>query len=99
MESDALIVFNASGETNGITATTEGQEQKMSKRLQTTGVPNLQYRKSQSRNTGVLKATSGNAAKQKSKTETRHNTKRSTTLITLKMIARQGVDEKSPLEE
>ncbi len=71
----------------------------MSERLQITGVPDLQIGKSELRNTGVLKATSGNAAKRKSKTETRHSTKGSTSLTALKMIAKQGADEKSLLEE
>ena len=52
------------------------------------------------RNPGVLKATSGNAAKRKGKAEMRHGAKeRSTSLTALKMIARQGANEKSQLED
>lgn len=51
-------------------------------------------------NHGVLKATSGNAVKWKTKAEMRHGAReRSTSLATLKIIAKQGADEKSQLEE
>lgn len=98
MESNALVAYNATGAT-ATAATTEGQEQEeMSERLQILGSPDLQIERSKLRNTGILKATSGNAAKRKAKTETRHGTG-STSLTALKMIAKQGADEKSQLEE
>ncbi len=100
MESNALVAYNATGGTDAIAATMEGQEQEeVSERLQIIGSPDLQIERSKLRNTGVLKATSGNAAKRKAKTETRHGTKGSTSLTALKMIAKQGADEKSQLEE
>ncbi len=59
----------------------------------------LELERNQLGNPGVLKAISGNAAKWKAKAETRHGAKeRSTSLTALKMIARQGADEKSQLE-
>ena len=70
----------------------------MSKMIQITGMLDLEIERRKLRNTGVLKTTSGNVAKQKSKTETRHSTKGSTSLTALKMIAKQGTDEKSLLE-
>lgn len=98
MESNALVAYNATGGT-ATAATMEGQEQEeMSKRWQILGSPDLQIERSKLRKTGALKATSGNAAKRKAKTETRHGT-RSTSLTALKMIAKQGADEKSQLEE
>ena len=100
MESNALVAYNATGGTDAIAATMEGQEQEeVSERLQIVGSPDLQMERRKLRNTGVLKATSGNATKRKAKTETRHSTKGSTSLTTLKMIAKQGADEKSQLEE
>ena len=102
MESDVLIAYNASDETDAIqiTATTEEQKQeKMCKRLQITGVPDLQNKISKLKNIGVLKATKANAAKWKSKTGTSHSVKKSTSLNMLKMIARQEANKKSQLEE
>ena len=99
IESDALVAYNATGGTDATAATTEGQEQdEMNETLQILGIPDLQIERSKLGNTGVLKTTSGNAAKRKAKTETRHGIK-STSLTMLKMIAKQGADEKSQLEE
>ncbi len=68
--------------------------------LQPTCQSGLEIERNQLGNPGVLKATSGNAAKRKGKAETRLGVKdRSTNLAALKMIARQGADEKSQLEE
>ena len=99
MESDALVAYNAIDGTDAIPTTTGQEQEGMSEMVQITGVPDLETEGRKLRNTGVLKATSGNAAKRKSKTETRHSTKGSTSLTALKMIAKQGADEKSLLEE
>lgn len=98
MEGNALIAYSATCGTDATAATTEGQEQgEMSQSLQILGTPDLQIERRKLRNTGVLKTPSGNATKRKAKTETRHGT--ATNLSALKMIAKQGADEKSQLEE
>lgn len=100
MESNALVAYNATGGTDAETATMRQEQDEMGENLQISGVPELQTERCESRNSGVLKATSGNAAKWKAKAETRHGAKeRSTSLTALKMIARQGADEKSQLEK
>lgn len=100
MESNALIAYNASGGTDANAATMEGHEQEgVSEGLQIMGAPELQAERSESRNARVLKATSGNATKRKVKAETRHGAKGSTSLAALKMIAKQGANDKSQLEE
>lgn len=96
--SNSLIAYDA---TDATTATMEGQVQETgSQSLLITRQFELEMEKNQLGNPGVLKAISGNAAKWKAKAETRHSAKeRSTSLAALKMIARQGADEKSQLEE
>ena len=88
LEGNALVTYNASGGTDANAATMEGPEQEgLSERLQIMDVPELQT-ESESRNSGILKAISGNATKRKGKAETHHSAKGSTSLATLKMIAK-----------
>ena len=98
MEGNALIAYNATCGNDAIDTTTEGQEQEeMNETQQILGAPDLQIERRKLRNNGVLRTTSGNTVKRKGKTETRHST--TTSLTALKMIAKQGADEKSQLEE
>ncbi len=98
---NALIVYNATDATDATTATMEGHEEEAgSQSLMISRQLEREMEKNQLGNPEVLKATSGNAAKRKAKAETRHGAKeRSTGLTALKMIAKQGADEKSQLEE
>ncbi len=97
--SNALIAYDGSDATDATDATAAtrgGQEQEEGRQiLQITYQKELQTERNELGNPGVLKPTSGNAAIQKAKTDTRHGVKeRSTNLTALRMIARQGADEK-----
>lgn len=94
---NALIAYDATD----ATAATRGQEQEEGRQsLQIICQKELQTERNELGNPGILKPTSGNAAIRKAKTETRHGVKeRSTNLTALRMIARQGADEKSQPEE
>ena len=98
---NALIAYDATDATTATTATMEGQEQEaVSQSLQTACQSELETERIQLGNPGVLKPISGNAVIRKAKAETRHGAKdRSSNLAALRMIARQGADEKSQLEE
>ena len=98
---NALIAYDATDATTATTATMEGQEQEaVSQSLQTACQSELETERTQLGNPGVLKPISGNAVIRKAKAETRHGAKdRSSNLAALRMIARQGADEKSQLEE
>lgn len=100
MESNALTVYNATDGTNATTATTKRpQDQETVKKLQILCQSELQMG-TELGNPEVFKATGRNAAKRKRKTKTRLGVKdKATNLAALKMIARQGADEKSQLEE
>ena len=96
--SNALIAYDA---TNATATAIKGQEEEVeSQNMMITRQLEREMEKNQLGNSGVLKATSGNATKRRTKgAETRHGAKeRSTSLTTLKMIAKQGADEKSQLE-
>lgn len=68
MKSNVLIAYNAFGKTNANAVTMKGYKQgKKSKRLQIMGAPELQAERNKLRNSGVFKATSRNAMKQKTK--------------------------------
>ena len=93
--SNALIAYDATA------AIMEGHEEESgSQNMMITRQLEREMEKNQLGTSGVLKATSGNAAKRKTKVaETRHGAKeRSMSLTALKMIAKQGADEKSQLE-
>ena len=69
MESNALTAYDATAGTDATAATTEGpQDQETARKLQMSCLPELQIR-TKLGNPGVLKATSGNAAKRKGKTD------------------------------
>ena len=102
--SNALIAYNATDATDATDATTatmEGQMQETgSQSLMITRQLELEMERNQLGNPGVLKPISGNAAIGKAKAETRHGAKeRSTNMTALKMIAKQGADEKLQLED
>ena len=101
VEGNALVAYDATDSNDATNATTGGQGQGVvGAGLQPTCQSGPEVERNQLGNPGVLKATSGNAAKRKGKAETRLGVKdRSTNLAALKMIARQGADEKSQLEE
>ena len=92
---------DATDATAAMAATRGGQEQEAGRQiLQIMCQEEQQTERNESGNLGILKPTSGNAAIRKAKTDTRHGVKeRSSNLTALKMIARQGADEKSQLEE
>ena len=101
VESNALVAYNGPDATNATAATTGRQKRDAGRQnLQIMGQEELETERNQLGNPGILKATSGNAAIRKAKAETRHGAKdRPTNLTALRMIARQGADEKSQLEE
>ena len=69
MESNALTAYDATARTDATAATTKGpQDQETARKLQMICLPELQIR-TKLGNPGVLKATSGNAAKRKGKTD------------------------------
>ena len=86
MGSDASDMRDASGTAN------KGQEREAaSQEGQTMCQPAVGVERNRSGNAGVLKAASGG----KSKIETRHSAKdRPSSIIALKLIAKQGADEK-----
>ncbi len=72
----------------------------MNQSLQIACQPELETERNQLGNPGVLKPISGNAGIRKAKAATRHGAKdRSSNLTALKIIARQGADEKSQFED
>ena len=75
--SNALIAYDAYDATDATAATTKGQEQEAgSQSLQITCQSELEIERNQLGNTGVFKATSGNAAKRwKMRQETRATTR------------------------
>ncbi len=102
--SNALIAYNATDATDATDATTATMEGQMletgSQSLMITRQLELEMERTQLGNPGVLKPISGNAAIGKAKAETRHGAKeKSINMTALKMIARQGADEKLQLED
>lgn len=101
VKGNALVMYDATNPNDATIATIGGQKQGVvDAGLQPTCQLGLEIERNQLGNLGVLKTTSGNAAKWNGKAETRLGIKvRSTNLATLKMIARQRADEKLQLEE
>lgn len=96
---NALITYDATIAANATTAAMEGHEEEVGLDLMITRQLEQEMEKNQLENPGVLKATSGNAAIRKTRADTRYGAKeRSTSLAMLKIIAKQGADEKSQLE-
>lgn len=95
-----LIMYDVTDTTTATTTTMEGQKQEvLSQSLSTAYQLELETKKNQLENTRVLKFISENAVIQKAKAETCHNMKdQSSNWIALRMIAQQGADEKSQLE-
>lgn len=100
VESKVLIAYDATNATSTTNKAMDGHEEEVGLSLIIVHQLEQEMGKNQLGNHGVLKATSGNVVKRKTKAETRHGAKeRSTSLATLKLIAKQGADEKSQLEE
>lgn len=94
---NALIAYDA---TDATTAAMEGHsEEAESLNLMIIRQLEQEMEKNELENSGILKASSGNSAKRKTRAETRHSTKERTNLTALKLITRKGADEKSQLEE